>query len=179
MVSMRHYWEVDIGLSESAKNLTLDDLEKVILRSWKWKWPVSSKRLLLGPGGQSEQNVHHCRLTKSAPWPLTWSDLLGVIWRSRMWKSPITFWWCAIDIWFLWNTDGNLTPEVQNSQWPFTLIELYESVPGHTQIWHRLTFTGYFQGHESENRMYVASHAWEVECLPSDSQFNSMTLTSK
>ena len=24
--------------------------EEVISRSWKWKWPVSSKRLLLGPG---------------------------------------------------------------------------------------------------------------------------------
>ncbi len=27
MVTMKHYWEVDIGLSESAKNLTLDDLD--------------------------------------------------------------------------------------------------------------------------------------------------------
>ncbi len=27
MVIMKHYWEVDVGLSESAKNLTLDDLE--------------------------------------------------------------------------------------------------------------------------------------------------------
>ena len=31
MVTMRHYWEVDIGLSESAK-MTLDDLEEV---TWK------------------------------------------------------------------------------------------------------------------------------------------------
>ena len=28
MVTMKHYWEVDIGLSESAKNATLDDLEE-------------------------------------------------------------------------------------------------------------------------------------------------------
>ena len=35
MVTMKHYWEVDIGLLESAKNLTLDDLEEVISRSRK------------------------------------------------------------------------------------------------------------------------------------------------
>ena len=40
----------DIGRSESAKKLTLDDLEEVISRSRRLKWPVSSKRLLLGPG---------------------------------------------------------------------------------------------------------------------------------
>ncbi len=50
MVTMKHYWEVEVGPSESAKNLTLGDLEEVISRSRKWKWPVSSKRLLLGPG---------------------------------------------------------------------------------------------------------------------------------
>ncbi len=35
MVTMKHYWEVDIGLLESAQNLTLDDLEEVISRSRK------------------------------------------------------------------------------------------------------------------------------------------------
>ncbi len=36
MVSMKHYWEVDVGLTESAKkNLTMDDLEEVISRSRK------------------------------------------------------------------------------------------------------------------------------------------------
>ncbi len=50
MVTVRQYCEVDIGLSESAKNVTLDDLEEVNSRSRNWKWPVSSKRLLLGPG---------------------------------------------------------------------------------------------------------------------------------
>ena len=40
-----------IGKSLSVfQNLTLDDLEEVISRSRKWKWPVSSKRFLLGPG---------------------------------------------------------------------------------------------------------------------------------
>ena len=33
-----------------SKSLTLDDPEELISRSRKWKWPVSSKRLLLGPG---------------------------------------------------------------------------------------------------------------------------------
>ena len=50
MVTMKHYWEVDIGLSESAKKLTSDDLDGVISRSRKWKWPVSSNQLLLCPG---------------------------------------------------------------------------------------------------------------------------------
>ena len=30
VVTMKHYWEVDIGLSESAQNLTLNDIEEVI-----------------------------------------------------------------------------------------------------------------------------------------------------
>ncbi len=29
MITMKQYWEVDVGLSESAKNLMLDDLEEV------------------------------------------------------------------------------------------------------------------------------------------------------
>ncbi len=33
MVTMKHYWEVDIGLSESVNNLTVDDLKEVISRS--------------------------------------------------------------------------------------------------------------------------------------------------
>ena len=35
MVTMKHYWEVDIGVSESAKKLTSDDLDGVISRSRK------------------------------------------------------------------------------------------------------------------------------------------------
>ncbi len=35
MVTMKHYWEVDIELSESTTKLTLDDLEEVISRSRK------------------------------------------------------------------------------------------------------------------------------------------------
>jgi hypothetical protein len=27
---------------------------------------------------------------------------------------------CEIDLWLLWNTNGNLTPEVQNPQQPLT-----------------------------------------------------------
>ena len=38
------------GYQNPQTNLTLDDLEEVISRSQKWKWPRSSKRLLLGPG---------------------------------------------------------------------------------------------------------------------------------
>jgi hypothetical protein len=33
MITMKHYWEVDIGLSKSAKKLTLADLGGVITRS--------------------------------------------------------------------------------------------------------------------------------------------------
>jgi len=42
MVTMEHYWEVNIGLSEFAETLTFGDIEQVISRSRKWKWPVSS-----------------------------------------------------------------------------------------------------------------------------------------
>ncbi len=66
MVTMKHYWEVDIGLSESAKKLTSDDLDEVI----------SSRESQSGPyrlNGCSwvhdayEKNVHHCQLSKNAP----------------------------------------------------------------------------------------------------------------
>ena len=42
MVTMRHCWEVDIGLSESAKIFGMDDLEEVISRSRMLKLPISS-----------------------------------------------------------------------------------------------------------------------------------------
>jgi hypothetical protein len=32
VITMKYYWKVDIGHSESAKNWTLDYLEEVILR---------------------------------------------------------------------------------------------------------------------------------------------------
>ena len=35
VVTMKHCWEVDIGLSDPQKNLTLDDIEEVISRSRK------------------------------------------------------------------------------------------------------------------------------------------------
>ncbi len=35
VVTMKHIWEVDIGLSEPVKNLTPDDLDGVISRSRK------------------------------------------------------------------------------------------------------------------------------------------------
>ena len=49
MVTMRHCWEVDIGLSESAKKLTLDDLEEVISK------------------GHENENGHGCLRTKMFP----------------------------------------------------------------------------------------------------------------
>ncbi len=52
------------------------DLEEVISRSRKWKWPVPSKRLLLGPG---------CRQTKL----FTIADLVKV--RHDLWPW-MTFW---------------------------------------------------------------------------------------
>ena len=50
-------------------------------------------------------------MTFDLEWPFK------VAWRSRMWNWPISFWWCEIDLWLPWNTDGKLTPEVQNLQW--------------------------------------------------------------
>jgi hypothetical protein len=38
VVTMKHYWEVHIGLSESAKKFTLDNLEEVISRSRNLKY---------------------------------------------------------------------------------------------------------------------------------------------
>jgi len=35
---MKHYWEVHIGLSESAKKFTLDNLEEVTSRSRNLKY---------------------------------------------------------------------------------------------------------------------------------------------
>ena len=122
MVTMELYWEVDIGLSESAKKSTLGDLEEVISRSRKWKLPVSSKRLLLyWSRVPMNKNVHRCPFNKSASCLLTF-DLdwpLGVISRSRMWKSPISSWWREISIWLLWNTIGKLVLNFQNPQKKF------------------------------------------------------------
>ena len=80
VVTMKHYWEVDICLSESANKFDL---------GWPWRGhfkvtKVKMARIAYG------QNVHRCSLSKSASWPLE------VIWRSRMWKSPVSSWWCDV-----------------------------------------------------------------------------------
>ena len=100
VVTMKHYWEVDIGLSESAKNLTLDDLQidwfgamsrpsqqqlgflfSIGIRGLHEPKVNNSKRqrlLDLGPWTVSiDKNVRHCPLSKSASWPL------GVIFKVK------------------------------------------------------------------------------------------------
>ncbi len=48
---MKHYYGKSISAVQNPqKKLTSDDREEVIWRSRKWKWPLSSKRLLIGPG---------------------------------------------------------------------------------------------------------------------------------
>ena len=59
MVTMKHYWEVDIGLSESAKN-----------RPWMTFSKVQIERSILTvaprPKASIDKNVHRCPLNESA-----------------------------------------------------------------------------------------------------------------
>jgi len=71
MVSI-NTWEIDIGLSQSAK-LTLNDIERVIWRSRKLiepsVWTVAPRSRM-----PVNKNVHRCHLSKGS-WPLTLNDL--------------------------------------------------------------------------------------------------------
>ena len=60
VVTMKHYWEVDIGLSESANNLTLDDLDGSFQGHESENHPYRLNSY------SYEQNVHHCQLGRSA-----------------------------------------------------------------------------------------------------------------
>ena len=74
MVTMKHYWEVDIGLSESAKKFDL---------GWPWRGHFKVTKVKMAriistvaprPGVPIDKYVHHCPTNKSAPWPwLTFS----------------------------------------------------------------------------------------------------------
>ncbi len=58
MVTMKRYWEVDIRLSKSETNLTVDDLEVKIERSVLTVAPR--------PMVPVTKNGHHCAISKSA-----------------------------------------------------------------------------------------------------------------
>jgi len=132
---MKHYWEVDIGLSESARKFDL---------GWPWTGhfkvtKVKMARIVLSvapmPKVHIDTNVHHHTVSKSASWPLT-------------------------------------------------LINLYGSLQGHTQIWHWMTFTGLFQDHESEKRMWrltarLPSDTYLITRWPLDRQLDWFGATSR
>ncbi len=74
---MKHYWEVDIGLSESANKFDL---------GWPWRghfkvMKVKLTRIVLAvaprPWVHINKNVHHCPINKSASWSLALIDLYG------------------------------------------------------------------------------------------------------
>ncbi len=68
VITMKHYWEVDVGLSESAKNLTLGDLAGLSQghesenRAWR-RYDCSYRPMVHRP---IDKNVHRCSLSKSA-----------------------------------------------------------------------------------------------------------------
>ncbi len=99
-------------------------------------------------------------------------DIHGVVSMSRKRKWPVSscrLLLCPRCI------DTNVYHHTVNksASWPLTLTDLYESLQDHTQIWHWMTFTGLFQGHESEQRIWRLP---ESSRLPSDTYFNSMTI---
>ncbi len=73
--------------------------------------------------------VHKCIMTYDLEWPL------GVISRSRMWKSPLSSWWCEISLGLLWNTSWKSIADFQNPQ----------------KMWPWMTLKRSFQGHKIEN----------------------------
>jgi hypothetical protein len=71
MVTMRHYWEVDVDLSESAKQFDL---------GWPWQGHFKVMKVKMEhifstvaprPGVPIDKYVYNCPVNKSAPWPLT------------------------------------------------------------------------------------------------------------
>jgi len=85
MVTMRHYLEVDIGLSESATKFDLGWPSRGNSKVTKVKWPVLSKRLFIDTGCLWTKMFTIAQLINVhlALWP--WWPL-GVISRSRMWN---------------------------------------------------------------------------------------------
>ena len=74
MVTMKHYWEIkSISDFRNPKNVPFGDLKEVISKSRKWKWPVSSRRLLIGRAYRQQWSP----LPSNTSAPLTSIDLFG------------------------------------------------------------------------------------------------------
>ena len=96
-VTMKHYWKVDIGLSESANKFDL---------GWPWRWHFKVMKLKMSrivltvaprPSVPKDKSVCHCPVNKSAPWPLVLKDFrvnfkvtnAKISSRPRKWKSHV------------------------------------------------------------------------------------------
>jgi len=121
-VTVKHYWNVDIGLSEYAqksdttarKSLNLairwrlfyrasldgwiDGLNEFLM-SQKWKRMYSLSGCLHVKCAY-KQKCSPCQLNKSAWWPsMILNDVYGHF-KVPMWKSPISSWRCEIDTFY-------------------------------------------------------------------------------
>jgi hypothetical protein len=96
MVTMRHYWEVDIGLSESANKFDL---------GWPWRGHFKVMKVKMArivwtvdrwPRVPIDKKCSPCPASKSAPWPLTLIDLQGSfqghVCENRTWRLPGERW---------------------------------------------------------------------------------------
>jgi len=92
VVTMKHLREVDVGLSNSVKNLTPCDLDGIISRSRKWKSGVASKSLLLGPRCLLTKmfNIAHLVKLRHDLWP--WTTFRGRLKVRKRAVHPSNSW---------------------------------------------------------------------------------------
>jgi len=91
-----------------------------------------------------KKNVQHCPINKSASWPLTLIDLYGHFKVTTV-KMAVSSCWLLLYMPKVHiDTNVHITQliKVHLDRWPDWPLRVTSS---HTQIWHWMTFTGYFK----------------------------------